>query len=123
MEFCPKCSNLLYPKEDRERGKLLDHCRNCNRVQEATKMRVFQNDITKSKRTELFAKNSDITLDPTLPIAHDVKCSKCQGTKAVFITPTDETMELLFVCLTRRDGNPCGNTWSNREKKKPVAMT
>ena len=35
LKFCPESNDLLYPKEDRERKKLIYQCRNCGYQEDA----------------------------------------------------------------------------------------
>eukprot|EP00456_Euglypha_rotunda_P083367 TRINITY_DN8268_c0_g1_i1.p1 TRINITY_DN8268_c0_g1~~TRINITY_DN8268_c0_g1_i1.p1 ORF type:complete len:126 (-),score=11.16 TRINITY_DN8268_c0_g1_i1:220-570(-) len=112
MNFCSECQNMLYPKENRKGGKkqLMAACRNCGRDWPAPYSRVYHNELKKSVVSH-FAVNKDIVLDPTLPRRSDAKCTKCGHKEAVFITPTDETMELLYVCANLE----CSHFWSGRK--------
>ena len=35
LRFCPQSNDLLYPKEDRDRRRLVFHCRNCGYQEDA----------------------------------------------------------------------------------------
>ena len=45
LRFCPNSNDLLYPKEDRERQKLVYVCRNCDYMMNADSDCVYRNSI------------------------------------------------------------------------------
>lgn len=67
--FCPECSNMLYPKEDKEARKLMYQCRTCQHTQEATSNCVYRN-ILKNLAGDTAGVTQDVAMDPTVG-AHD----------------------------------------------------
>lgn len=63
--FCPECSNMLYPKEDKSARKLMYQCRTCQHTQEATSNCVYRN-ILKSQAGDTAGVTQDVALDPTV---------------------------------------------------------
>ncbi|EIE21478.1 DNA-directed RNA polymerase II, 14.5 kDa polypeptide [Coccomyxa subellipsoidea C-169] len=107
LKFCPESNDLLYPKEDRERRKLVYHCRNCGYQEDADPSNycVYRNEITHTnkERTVIL---QDVRSDPTLPRTRDVICPKCAHNEAVFFSAsTEEGMTLFFNCCK------CGHRW------------
>lgn len=66
--FCPECSNMLYPKEDKAARKLMYQCRTCQHTQEATSNCVYRN-ILKSQAGDTAGVTQDVALDPTVRAA------------------------------------------------------
>lgn len=63
--FCPECSNMLYPKEDKSARKLMYQCRTCQHTQEATSNCVYRN-ILKNQAGDTAGVTQDVALDPTV---------------------------------------------------------
>lgn len=63
--FCPECSNMLYPKEDKEARKLMYQCRTCQHTQQATSNCVYRN-ILKNQAGDTAGVTQDVALDPTV---------------------------------------------------------
>ncbi|KAJ6263184.1 DNA-directed RNA polymerase II subunit RPB9 [Drechslerella dactyloides] len=82
FRFCRECSNMLYPREDRENGRLLFACRNCNFIEEATSQCVFRN-VLSSVAEETAGVTTDVGSDPTLPRSNRT-CPVCGESEAVF---------------------------------------
>ncbi|GAB4821808.1 hypothetical protein N2152v2_008854 [Parachlorella kessleri] len=107
LRFCPESNDLLYPKEDRERKKLVYFCRSCGYQEdvETTEWCVYRNEVhhtAKEKNVVL----QDVRSDPTLPRTKDVRCPACQNNEAVFFSAhTEEGMTLFFNCCQ------CGQRW------------
>ncbi|QDZ23708.1 subunit 9 of DNA-directed RNA polymerase [Chloropicon primus] len=101
MQFCPNCSNILHPKEDRDEKLLKYHCRNCPHVELAQTGLIYRHEVQHSL-SEKTAVISDVTSDPTLPRTKDVECPFCKNGEAVFFQSTSrddaEAMTLYFVC-------------------------
>ncbi|KAK9907932.1 hypothetical protein WJX75_000166 [Coccomyxa subellipsoidea] len=98
LKFCPESNDLLYPKEDRERRKLVYHCRNCGYTEDADPSNycVYRNEIvhTNKERTVIY---QDVRADPTLPRTKDVSCPKCSHNEAVFFSAsTEEGWQVCF---------------------------
>jgi len=111
MNFCKECLNLLYPKEKRATRSLYYACRNCGHEELATTYCVYTNELKAATSSHLNI-NGEITLDPTLPRTKEIKCERCSGEEAVFFTPSDENMELLFVCCYPQ----CSHWWKQKGK-------
>ena len=98
LRFCPNSNDLLYPKEDRERQKLVYVCRNCDYMIDADSDCVYRNSIAHTS-DEVTAVIQDVRTDPTLPRSNDARCSKCDHREAVFFSlTTTDGMSLFFQC-------------------------
>ncbi|KAJ3452980.1 DNA-directed RNA polymerase ii subunit rpb9 [Anaeramoeba flamelloides] len=101
MEFCPECSNMLYPYENRQQKKLWLCCRNCEFSKQSQTSRVYFNLITGSLEENKAPHN--VTTDPTLPRTKDMECPQCHSKVSVFFqAPSNkgkETMGLHFQCI------------------------
>ncbi|XP_038719660.1 DNA-directed RNA polymerases II, IV and V subunit 9A-like [Tripterygium wilfordii] len=108
-KFCPDCSNILYPKEDRKQRILLYACRNCDHQEVADNFRVYRNQVQHSTG-ELTQELLEAAADPTLPRTKSVRCLECNHGEAVFLNAKsrgDDGFTLFYVC-----GNPnCGYRW------------
>eukprot|EP00382_Lankesteria_abbotti_P005910 CAMPEP_0113851498 /NCGR_PEP_ID=MMETSP0372-20130328/4701_1 /TAXON_ID=340204 /ORGANISM="Lankesteria abbotti" /LENGTH=149 /DNA_ID=CAMNT_0000822369 /DNA_START=57 /DNA_END=506 /DNA_ORIENTATION=+ /assembly_acc=CAM_ASM_000359 len=108
MRFCPECSNLLYPKEDKEHQQLLLLCRSCDFLQYADPTDSEQNCVDRHNYN--FRSKEDVNSyiaqglghDPTLPRDRRWKCPACPNTEAVYFQlperAVDDAMTLVFVC-------------------------
>ncbi|PSR81088.1 hypothetical protein BD289DRAFT_373006 [Coniella lustricola] len=100
--FCPECSNMLYPKEDKEARRLMYQCRTCQHTEAATSNCVYRN-ILKSQAGDTAGVTQDVALDPTLPRS-DKKCPICGHEEAVFFQSQQRTrdtgMKLYYVCCS-----------------------
>ena len=65
FKFCPECSNMLYPKEDVVRVKLMWVCRTCNYSEDATSTCVYRN-IINNAAGETAGVTQDVASDPTV---------------------------------------------------------
>lgn len=65
FKFCPECSNMLYPKEDVSRRKLMWVCRTCQYSEDATSTCVYRN-ILNNSAGETAGVTQDVTSDPTV---------------------------------------------------------
>ncbi|KAJ4424695.1 hypothetical protein N0V82_000623 [Gnomoniopsis sp. IMI 355080] len=63
--FCPECSNMLYPKEDKDARRLMYQCRTCQHTEEATSNCVYRN-ILKNQAGDTAGVTQDVTHDPTV---------------------------------------------------------
>lgn len=107
LRFCPTSNDLLYPKEDRERKKLIYVCRNCAYKIDADDHCVYRHTIhhTAAETTTVI---HDVRTDPTLPRSKNARCPKCEHNEAVFFSlTTSEGMSLFFQCVV------CGNKWKD----------
>mmetsp|Transcript_7077 Transcript_7077/g.43618 ORF Transcript_7077/g.43618 Transcript_7077/m.43618 type:complete len:115 (+) Transcript_7077:93-437(+) len=105
LRFCPTSNDLLYPKEDRTRKRLVYTCKTCGYQEDAESGCVYRNEFshTEAEKTVVLL---DDRADPTRPRTTNVQCSKCESREAVYVTEsTTEGMTLYFQC-TR-----CGNKW------------
>ena len=107
LRFCPNSNDLLYPKEDRARKKLIFVCRNCDYSTDAADHCVYRNNIMHSS-DEKTSVIQDVRIDPTLPRSRDIRCARCEAMEAVFFSlVTTEGMSLYFQCVS------CGNKWKD----------
>lgn len=107
LRFCPNSNDLLYPKEDRARSKLVYVCRNCDYTVDSESSCVYRHHIAHSalETTTILA---DVTTDPTLPISKSVRCDRCKHNEAVFFSmATNEGMSLFFQCKL------CAHKWKD----------
>lgn len=63
--FCPECSNMLYPKEDKDARRLMYQCRTCQHTEVATSNCVYRN-ILKNVAGDTAGVTQDVTHDPTV---------------------------------------------------------
>ena len=99
LRFCPNSNDLLYPKEDRERKRLVYACRNCEYEVDARDHCVYRHNIhhTSAEATAII---QDVRTDPTLPRSSEVHCPSCDHGEAVFFSlTTSEGMSLFFQCV------------------------
>ncbi|CAN8097329.1 unnamed protein product [Discula destructiva] len=100
--FCPECSNMLYPKEDKDARRLMYQCRTCQHTEEATSNCVYRN-ILKNVAGDTAGVTQDVTHDPTLPRS-DKRCPICNHNEAVFFQSQQRTrdtgMKLYYVCCS-----------------------
>ena len=99
LRFCPNSNDLLYPKEDRERKRLVYACRNCEYEVDARDHCVYLHNIhhTSAEATTII---QDVRTDPTLPRSSEVHCPSCDHGEAVFFSlTTSEGMSLFFQCV------------------------
>ncbi|EFN53258.1 hypothetical protein CHLNCDRAFT_25864 [Chlorella variabilis] len=107
LRFCPESNDLLYPREDKERKKLVYFCRSCQYQEDADPKEwcVYRNEVQHTSR-EKSVVLQDVRSDPTLPRTRDVRCPECANNEAVFFTSsTEEGMTLYFSCCS------CGHRW------------
>ncbi|KAJ1960663.1 DNA-directed RNA polymerase II core subunit rpb9 [Dipsacomyces acuminosporus] len=101
FRFCPDCSNMLYPREDRVRRQLMFACRNCDHQEEAENNCVYRHEVIHipSEQTMVI---TDLSSDPTLPRTNQIPCPKCQYEEAVYFQSQsrhpDTRMTLYYVC-------------------------
>ncbi|KAF2714783.1 DNA-directed RNA polymeras-like protein II subunit rpb9 [Pleomassaria siparia CBS 279.74] len=107
FRFCSECSNLLFPREDKENNKLLFACRTCSFTEEAPLSCVMRHDIGSSVG-ETAGITQDVAQDPTLPRIQK-SCTACGENEAVFFQSQQRTaetgMKLYYVCCA------CGYVW------------
>lgn len=99
FKFCPECSNMLYPKEDRDARKLMFTCRTCHTTEEATSNCVYRN-VLKNTAGETAGVTQDVGSDPTVGVhphltlaacgccGQIIMCSECGIHEAMF--PKDD---------------------------------
>lgn len=107
LRFCPNSNDLLYPKEDRDRKKLIYACRNCEYKVDANDHCVYLHNIhhTSAETTTII---QDVRTDPTLPRSSEVHCPSCDHGEAVFFSlTTSEGMSLFFQCVA------CAGKWKD----------
>lgn len=65
FRFCRECSNMLYPKEDRESSTLMFACRTCQFSEPATASCIWRNSL-KEDIKETAGNTDDVAQDPTV---------------------------------------------------------
>ncbi|CAI2175481.1 16870_t:CDS:2 [Funneliformis geosporum] len=123
FKFCKLCSNLLYPREDKEAHKLFYACRNCIHQEETENKCVYRNEIMHSSN-ETTTIIRDIACDPTLART-EKECPECGYTEAVYFEQqsrrsgrSDTKMMLYYACANTE----CGYRWTDlnvENKPKP----
>ncbi|OCL11455.1 putative DNA directed RNA polymerase II 15 kDa subunit [Glonium stellatum] len=107
FRFCSECSNLLFPKEDKENSQLLFACRTCSFTEPAPSACVMRHEIA-STVGDTAGITQDVGQDPTLPRIQK-PCPTCGENEAVFFQSQQRTaetgMKLYYVCCA------CGNVW------------
>ncbi|KAI8622535.1 mCG22814-like protein [Chytriomyces sp. MP71] len=110
--FCNDCSNMLYPKQDKESKTLIYACRHCHKHYgiDQDHQCVHRNIIKQSAISQTLAR-VDLSSDPTYPRINKL-CPSCGYDEAVFFQSkakaTDTTMQLYFACCS----NTCGFRWT-----------
>ncbi|KAF4580935.1 DNA-directed RNA polymerase, M/15kDa subunit [Ophiocordyceps camponoti-floridani] len=71
FRFCSECSNMLYPKEDKDAHSLQFTCRTCQYTEEASSSCVFRN-VLNNSAGETAGVTQDVGSDPTctMPAAY-----------------------------------------------------
>ncbi|CAB4427608.1 unnamed protein product [Rhizophagus irregularis] len=120
FKFCKLCSNLLYPREDKEAHKLFYACRNCIHQEETDNKCVYRNELMNAS-SEAATKIRDIACDPTLPRT-EKECPECGYIEAVFFEQqsrrsgrSDTKMVLYYACANAE----CGFRWTDYSDNKP----
>ena len=104
-------NNMLYPKEDKSRKRLLFACRHCSYSLPAPTALVYSNSLAGATPLSLSI-NAELTLDPTLQRTKKVTCTKCGHNEAVYFARSEERMELVFVCCNLE----CAHYWIQGDK-------
>ncbi|KAK7626698.1 hypothetical protein IWX48DRAFT_634609 [Phyllosticta citricarpa] len=91
FRFCEDCSNLLYPRENKENNTLQFACRTCSYETEAQSSCIYRNELSNTA-AETAGVTSDLGQDPTLPRTNR-PCPKCGETEAVFFQSQQRTAE------------------------------
>ncbi|EEH07689.1 conserved hypothetical protein [Histoplasma capsulatum G186AR] len=108
FRFCRECSNLLYPKEDRNTNTLMFTCRTCHVGEPASSPCVYQNKLN-NQVGDTAGVTQDVGSDPTLPRSNKL-CPSCGENEAVFFQSQQRSaetgMKLYYVCCT------CGNVFT-----------
>ncbi|KAH8741881.1 DNA-directed RNA polymerase 2 subunit [Cryptosporidium ryanae] len=117
LRFCPECNNILCPREDVERKRLLFACRNCD-YYSYSNPNIPEENVVNSIAFNYVGKedvlvNKDMHQDPALGRTHDWVCRGCGHNVAVFFQLPErvcsDAMTLVFVCVS------CGE-WVKEDK-------
>ncbi|RDA94845.1 hypothetical protein CP533_4233 [Ophiocordyceps camponoti-saundersi (nom. inval.)] len=76
FRFCSECSNMLYPKEDKDAHSLQFTCRTCQYTEEASSSCVFRN-ILNNSAGETAGVTQDVGSDPTVSELLPMFCLTC----------------------------------------------
>ena len=103
--ICQACGNMLwkYKYDPAQNNQLIRECLtpDCNKEEVMEKNLIYVNELKFDGGVNTVA-SSDMVKDPTLPVADNVDCISCHGSKAVFFqkpTKGDEGMKLIFMCI------------------------
>ncbi|OJD24505.1 hypothetical protein ACJ73_04141, partial [Blastomyces percursus] len=91
FRFCRECSNLLYPKEDRNTHTLMFTCRTCHVGEPASSPCVYQNKLN-NQVGDTAGVTQDVGSDPTLPRSNKL-CPSCGENEAVFFQSQQRSAE------------------------------
>jgi len=108
FRFCRECSNMLYPREDKETDQLIFQCRNCQWPTAVGPTCIYRNEVM-GNLIETAGVVTDVASDPTLPrVERDCNNPRCGGREAVFFQSqmrnAETGMKLFYVCCE------CGKT-------------
>ncbi|KAK5093520.1 hypothetical protein LTR70_004649 [Exophiala xenobiotica] len=70
-KFCQECSNLLYPREDRQLNQLLYICKACSSVQQSEPACTYRQILSEAAQ-ESMGEKAYVANDPT--VGEDVLC-------------------------------------------------
>ncbi|RCI15117.1 hypothetical protein L249_6568 [Ophiocordyceps polyrhachis-furcata BCC 54312] len=76
FRFCSECSNMLYPKEDKDAHNLQFTCRTCQYTEEASSSCVFRN-VLNNSAGETAGVTQDVGSDPTVSELLPMFCLTC----------------------------------------------
>mmetsp|Transcript_2203 Transcript_2203/g.3830 ORF Transcript_2203/g.3830 Transcript_2203/m.3830 type:complete len:116 (-) Transcript_2203:74-421(-) len=108
LRFCRESNDLLYPREDKERKRLVYYCKNCDYVEDAEQSDwcVYRNAVKDVKEKTVITQ--DVRYNPTLPRTKDVQCPSCGHNDSVYYTSSTSTgMKLHFQCTE------CAHKWQD----------
>lgn len=128
IDFCPDCSNMLYPIVVQDEKKLGYECRNCHYSKtvdalDPNSQCVYYRELAAEKATTYI--DAELCVDKTFPRVKTKPCAKCGCETAVFFQNTgvggDVEMSLVYICCGRMfDGSLCGASWIQGPKAKHV---
>ncbi|KAI3400633.1 hypothetical protein diail_2345 [Diaporthe ilicicola] len=84
FKFCPECSNMLYPKEDKDARRLMYTCRTCQHTEEATTNCIYRN-VLRNTVGETAGVTQDVASDPTVGDAPPTSPSSSSKNSALVI--------------------------------------
>lgn len=84
FKFCPECSNMLYPKEDKDARRLMYTCRTCQHTEEATSNCIYRN-VLRNTVGETAGVTQDVASDPTVGDAPPTSPSSSNHKSALVI--------------------------------------
>ncbi|KAJ6504204.1 hypothetical protein DFH06DRAFT_1266113 [Mycena polygramma] len=101
LHFCSECNNLLYPKADQQRRKMMYACRICTYDELGENKCVYRNDLLTVTKEQVGV-TTDLGTDPTL--AHsNIPCPQCGHEDAVLYQDQSKRKEtrmiLFYVCV------------------------
>jgi transcription factor S len=103
MQFCPKCGNLLLPKEGGKKTNLV--CGKCGYVSREKKNIILKEKVVLTREEKIEVIDQKIE---TLPKVH-AECKKCGHKKAFFwlvqTRSSDEAETKFYECVK------CGHRW------------
>lgn len=124
LQFCPKCSNMLYLRETEEGSdiKVQEFCRRCGyhgdplspEVTEGGNIVVYERIL--GGRVVNPRVNEVLFTDPAVPITNEIRCPNetCPSRTSTDIEPgakyivmNSDTLEMLYKCIN------CDKIWKN----------
>jgi len=108
-EFCPDCSNLLYPRESHEDQMLMFFCNSCTHTEFADVANLKRNTVDfiaynyRTKEDINNYVNSHLCFDPTLPRDDEWVCAKCNHIGCVYLQVPEnliqeQAMVMVYIC-------------------------
>jgi len=126
IEFCPDCSNMLYPIVFEDEKKLGYECKSCRyrtatEEVDANSQCVYYRELATEKITAYI--DPELSVDKTFPRVKTKPCAKCGCETAVYFQNTgmrrDIEMSLVYICCGKMaDGSLCKVSWIQGPKTK-----
>ncbi|KAF2497342.1 hypothetical protein BU16DRAFT_559093 [Lophium mytilinum] len=102
FRFCSECSNLLFPKEDKENNRLLFACRTCSFTEPAPSACVMRHEIA-STVGDTAGITQDVGQDPTVGLSESLSDASLSETIPGFCTMCGQEI-FCEICGQESDG-------------------
>jgi len=132
FRFCSECSNLLFPKEDKENNRLLFACRTCSFTEPAPSACVMRHEIA-STVGDTAGITQDVGQDPTVGLSESLSetipgfCTMCgqeifceicgQESDGGFYMEADDYDESMSMSMTESSGTQAASTSQQEDTK------
>ncbi|KAG6549223.1 hypothetical protein Mapa_009209 [Marchantia paleacea] len=111
VKLCPKCDQLLNPKEDKVERRLLYACNHCS-YQVPVENNIF---FLRKYRTTVTGEFPPLKKNAVLPCSKGVQCVKCKNWEATFFKSVvrdegcNQAHLVLFLACSSAE---CGHQWA-----------